>query len=182
MTEGEIITRRRKWSPAEKSALLDEVEAENGKVAVVARRHGISESLLYNWRSAWKAAARVESASETVDFVPLGIVGETSGERRPLLAPPKPARQPLAPASDGGTGTIEIALPNGVRICVGGLVITARSAYARRTRDSAFSFVRAEYPCKQVWSEDQQDQSNGTAEHGKLEGRLSHQWLHRFAG
>jgi hypothetical protein len=27
------------------SALLDEVEAENGKVAVVARRHGISESL-----------------------------------------------------------------------------------------------------------------------------------------
>ena len=122
MTEGEIITRRRKWSPAEKSALLDEVEAENGKVAVVARRHGISESLLYNWRSAWKAAACVESASETVDFVPLGIVGETSGERRPLLAPPKPARQPLAPASDGGTGTIEIALPNGARICVGGLV------------------------------------------------------------
>ena len=41
MSEGEIITRRRKWSPAQKSALLDEVEAENGKVAVVARRHGI---------------------------------------------------------------------------------------------------------------------------------------------
>jgi transposase len=116
VSEGEIITRRRKWSPAQKSALLDEVEAENGKVAVVARRHGISESLLYNWRSAWKAVACVESASETVDFVPLGIVGETSGERRPLLAPPKPDRQPLAPASDGGTGTIEIALPNGVRI------------------------------------------------------------------
>ena len=66
MSEGEIITRRRKWSPAQKSALLDEVEAENGKVAVVARRHGISESLLYNWRSAWKAAACVERASETV--------------------------------------------------------------------------------------------------------------------
>jgi transposase-like protein len=65
--------------PAQKSALLDEVEAENGKVAVVARRHGISESLLYNWRSAWKAAACVESASETVDFVPLGIVGEQAG-------------------------------------------------------------------------------------------------------
>ena len=122
MSEGEIITRRRKWSAAQKSALLDEVEAENGKVAVVARRHGISESLLYNWRSAWKAAACVERASETVDFVPLGIVGGTCGERRPLLAPPKPDRQPSAPASDGGTGTIEIALPNGVRICVGGLV------------------------------------------------------------
>ena len=50
MSEGEIITRRRKWSAAQKSALLDEVESEGGKVALVARRHGISESLLYNWR------------------------------------------------------------------------------------------------------------------------------------
>ena len=122
MTEGEIITRRRKWSSAQKSALLDEVEAENGKVAVVARRHGISESLLYNWRSAWKSTACVESASETVDFVPLGVVGETSRERRPLLAPPTPARQQPPPASDGAAGMIEIALPNGVRICVGGSV------------------------------------------------------------
>ena len=64
MSEGEIITRRRKWSPAQKSALLDEVESEGGKVAVVARRRGVSESLLYNWRSAWKAAACAVSAPE----------------------------------------------------------------------------------------------------------------------
>jgi transposase-like protein len=57
VSEGQIITRRRKWSPEQKSALLDEVESEGGKVTVVARRHGISESLLYNWRSAWKVAA-----------------------------------------------------------------------------------------------------------------------------
>jgi hypothetical protein len=49
---------------------------------VVARRHGI-ESLLYNWRSAWKAAACVVSASETVNFVPLGVVGETAGRDGP---------------------------------------------------------------------------------------------------
>ena len=55
----ELITRRRKWSPTQKAALLEEVEDEGGKVAVVAQRHGISESLLYNWRSAWKAAASV---------------------------------------------------------------------------------------------------------------------------
>jgi hypothetical protein len=30
VSEGEIITRRRKWEPAQKSALLDEVEAESG--------------------------------------------------------------------------------------------------------------------------------------------------------
>ena len=53
MSGAELITRRRKWSPTQKAALLEEVEDEGGKVAVVARRHGISESLLYNWRSAW---------------------------------------------------------------------------------------------------------------------------------
>ena len=80
MTGSEIITRRRKWTPAQKAALLAEVEAEGGKVVVVARRHGISESLLYNWRSAWKAAGSAMSAAEPVDFVPLGVVGRGRGE------------------------------------------------------------------------------------------------------
>jgi transposase-like protein len=44
----EIISRRRKWAPAEKAALLAEIEADGGRVSVVARRHGISDSLLYN--------------------------------------------------------------------------------------------------------------------------------------
>ncbi len=122
MSEGEIITRRRKWSPAQKSALLDEVESEGGKVAVVARRHGISESLLYNWRSAWKAAACAVSAPEPVGFVRVGVVGEVSGERRPLLAPPQPERSQPPQASEAEAGMIEIALPNGIRICVDGLV------------------------------------------------------------
>src|SRR5216683_3165421 len=55
MSEVEVIARverRRKWTIAEKTALLAELEAEGGKVAVVARRHRISESLLYSWRSA----------------------------------------------------------------------------------------------------------------------------------
>jgi transposase len=118
----EFITRRRKWSPAQKAALLEEVDAEGGKVAAVARRHGISESLLYNWRSAWKAAASAVSASEPVDFVSLGIVGEAGGTRRPLLALPEPERSPSPQAAAGRAGTIEIALPNGVRICVAGAV------------------------------------------------------------
>lgn len=60
--DGEIIARvdrRRQWTSEEKAALLAEVEATGGRVSVVARRHGISKSLLYNWRSAWKAAALV---------------------------------------------------------------------------------------------------------------------------
>ena len=37
------VERRRKWTAEEKAALLAEVEAEGGKVMVVARRHRISE-------------------------------------------------------------------------------------------------------------------------------------------
>jgi transposase-like protein len=33
---------RRKWSAAEKAALLAEVEAEGGRIALVARRHRMS--------------------------------------------------------------------------------------------------------------------------------------------
>jgi transposase-like protein len=46
------------------------VDAEGGRVSVVARRHGISDSLLYNWRSAWKAAALARTAAPT----PVGFV------------------------------------------------------------------------------------------------------------
>ena len=60
MAEAEIIARRRKWSAEQKAALLSEVEAEGGRVATVARRHGLSESLLYNWRSAWQVDRRPE--------------------------------------------------------------------------------------------------------------------------
>src|SRR6201994_546569 len=80
---------RRKWSIEEKAALIAEVEAEGGKVKLVAQRHRISESLLYNWRSAWKAAAAAGS-SAGAEFVPLGVVGEANTAAPTLLAPPEP--------------------------------------------------------------------------------------------
>ena len=107
----------RKWTPVQKTALLAEVEAEGGKVVVVARRHGISESLLYNWRSAWKAAGSAMRAAEPVDFVPLGVLGQ-DGERRPMLPPPETDQSQPPPTGEGTAGTIEIALPNGARVCV----------------------------------------------------------------
>jgi transposase len=120
VTGSEIITRRRKWKPAEKAALLAEVEAEGGKVVVVARRHGISESLLYNWRSARKATGPAMCATTAaVDFVPLGIFGpDPNGERQPQLAPPEHERPQHPRTGKGDAGMIEIALPNGARVCV----------------------------------------------------------------
>ena len=66
--------RRRIWSAEEKAALLAEIDAEGGKVRLVARRRQISESLLYNWRSARKAAAVAMGAPENTEFIPVGII------------------------------------------------------------------------------------------------------------
>jgi transposase len=112
------VERGRKWSIEEKAALIAEVEAEGGKVKLVAQRHRISESLLYNWRAAWKAAAAAGS-SAAVAFVPLGVVGEADTAAPALLAPPEP---PSSPRREARAGAIEIALPDGSRVSVDAFV------------------------------------------------------------
>jgi transposase-like protein len=115
------VERRRKWTIEEKAALIAEVEAEGGKVKLVARRHRVSESLLYNWRSAWKAAAAAAvDPSGSGEFVPLGIFGETGNATPPMLRPPeRPRSQQPGESKAGG---IEIALPNGSRVSVDAFV------------------------------------------------------------
>ena len=123
MSDVEILARverRRKWSIAEKAALIAEVEAEGGKVKRVAQRHRISESLLYNWRAAWKAAATAAGSSAAVEFVPLGVVGEADPAAPALLPPPEPPSPQRH--SDARAGAIEIALPDGSRVCVDAFV------------------------------------------------------------
>jgi transposase len=116
------VERRRKWTAQEKAALLAEVEAEGGKVAVVARRHRISESVLYNWRAAWKAAASVMQAPVAPRFIPLGVFGGSSGGETAMLAHPEPEASRTMQANDGGVGGIEIVLPNGARVSVDAFV------------------------------------------------------------
>ena len=120
--DGEVVVeRRRQWTPEQKAALLTEVEAEGGQVSVVARRHGVSTSLLYNWRSAWKAAAMAvrSTAVQPAEFVQLGVVADATGEspRVPMAAGavcPRGAGLALAER----VGVIEIDLPDGVRVRV----------------------------------------------------------------
>src|SRR3954452_22745109 len=119
MSDVEILARverRRKWSIEEKAALIAEVEAEGGAVKLVAQRHRISESLLYNWRAAWKAAAAAAGSSAAVAFVPLGVVGEADSAAPALLAPPS------SPRREARAGAIEIALPDGSRVSVDAFV------------------------------------------------------------
>ena len=113
------VERRRKWSAEEKAALVAEIAAEGGKVSLVARRHRIAESLLYNWRAAWKAAA---SAAGSTEFVPLGVVRHADETGAAMLRSPEPARLPPAAANDTRSGTIDIALPDGSRVGVDAFV------------------------------------------------------------
>jgi transposase len=121
--DGEIVARverRRQWTLEEKAALMAEVEAAGGQVSVVARRHGISKSLLYNWRSAWRAAAGAAAArassAVSAGFIQLGVVAEP-------MEPLPPAVRAACPRGAGlslgeRVGVIEIDLPDGVRVRV----------------------------------------------------------------
>ena len=114
--------RRRIWGAQEKATLLAEIDAEGGQVRLVARRHGISESLLYNWRSARKAAAVAAGAADDVKFVPVGVVADKAPHRPVLLASPEPVSTPEPPPAEGKGGLIEITLPNGARVSVDAFV------------------------------------------------------------
>ena len=120
--DGEIVVaRRRQWTAEEKAALMAEVDAEGGRVLMVARRHGISKSLLYNWRSAWKAAKR--ATLPAAKFIQLGVVAGASAE-----GPPVPMVAGAIGSRGAGlalaerAGVIEIDLPDGVRVRVDGTV------------------------------------------------------------
>lgn len=121
------VERRRKWSEAEKISQLAEVDASGGKVAVVARRHRISESLLYNWRAAVRAAS-VPPVHEPMEFMPLGVFGRAEDEGPAMIAAPASVAPESKPAPSCGSsmddrpGLIEIDLPNGTRIRVDAFV------------------------------------------------------------
>jgi transposase len=119
--DGEVVVeRRRQWTPEEKAALMAEVETEGGRVSVVARRHGISTSLLYNWRSAWRAArAARATAVRPTEFIQLGVVAGLSAERPSVPT----AAGAVCPRGAGlalaeRVGVIEIDLPDGARVRV----------------------------------------------------------------
>ena len=129
MADVEIIAtrveRRRKWTAREKAALLAEVEAEGGSVTVVARRHRISESVLYNWRAALKAAAAAMQDPMAPPFIPLGVLGGPGHRDNAVLArpqPPKSEQSRPVRGGDAGVGWIEIVLPNGARLSVDAFV------------------------------------------------------------
>ena len=89
------VKRRRRYSLAEKQAILKAAAEPGSTVSEVSRRHGIGRSLIHNWRR--QEAVAVLGA--TVRFTPVA----------------------LAPERTAADGAIEIEL-DGVRVRVGAAV------------------------------------------------------------
>ena len=104
--------RRRRWGLGEKAGIVAETMTPGAKVSEIARRHGISRGLLYTWRR----EAGHEAASALPDLVPVVL---TNAAEPAAPSPPSRERQS---AAGKPTGTIEIAMPSGVRVLVRGRV------------------------------------------------------------
>ena len=101
-----VTETRRRWSDAEKQAVVAEAERPGVNISAVARRHGIKPSLLFRWR---RLARDVEARQSTSAFIPVTLA---------LPAPEAPALEAAA-SPEPDTQRIEIALGNGRVVRVG---------------------------------------------------------------
>lgn len=107
MAEVEVIaSTRRRWSEAERWTILAEAGQDGITVSEVARRHGLSPSLLFRWRREFKQSKKREAPEP--EFVPFAL--------------PAPSSTPKGPATSSSCGPgdkIVIVLEGGRRIVVG---------------------------------------------------------------
>jgi transposase len=71
-----VVARRRSWTTEQKLALVEEVSRPGASVAAIADRHGVSRSLLFDWRrqvreGTMPGVARAEGAPT---LVPVRVV------------------------------------------------------------------------------------------------------------
>lgn len=99
--------RHRRWSEEEKAAIVAETLVPGARVADVARRHGVGRSLIYTWRRA--QGPRSDERGAVPDLVPVVVTEAVP----PAVLPRTTARR---------SGSIEIALPSGVRVMMHGRV------------------------------------------------------------
>jgi transposase len=70
----EVLTgapRRRRWSAAEKAAIVAESLAPGAVASTIALRHGLHRNQLYMWRRELRSGALVNAGGALPDFVPI---------------------------------------------------------------------------------------------------------------
>jgi transposase len=109
--------KRRRWPLALKRELVAASFKPGASVSALARQHDLNSNLLFKWRRKLAGTAPVPQAA----LHPVRIVPEEAGD-----VPALPARvpsvamgaRPTSPAQSAGS--LEIALPGGVRVTVHG--------------------------------------------------------------
>lgn len=91
------LGRRRRWTEEAKRRIVEESFVGRRQASATARRYGISTSLLFSWRKAYR-----EGTLGAGGFVPAMVIDDD-----PALAPSRASR-------------IEIVTPNGHRVLVDG--------------------------------------------------------------
>jgi transposase len=107
-----VVARRRRWTLEQKLALVEEVSRPGASVAAVADRHGMSRSLLFEWRRQVREGTMpgVVRAETAPALVPVRIVED---------APPKEAPRPPPLSRESGersvksAAMVEVVLSNG---------------------------------------------------------------------
>jgi transposase len=110
--------RRRRWSAAEKERIVGEALAPEANMASIARRHGVSRSLIY----AWRREAKVEPCAAPA-LVPV-VVAPGEGTDPPSKDHGQPGVRSGSARSrhSVGSGVIEVALAGGARVTLRGSV------------------------------------------------------------
>ena len=100
---GRMVRVRRRWSQAEKRRLVALTREPGVSVAEVARRYGLNDNLLFNWRKQLGRLALLAapSSAAALDFAVVDVVAEAT-----------------RPARGSGAGLIEIELAGGTRVRV----------------------------------------------------------------
>ena len=113
------VERRRRWSREDKARIIEETLAPGAKVSEVARRHGISASLVFTWRRQSRAS-----------HVPAAVVPRFAAVRiaEPSTEAATSTTSGQPRATGGRSGVIEISLGGGRRVRVDASVDAAALA------------------------------------------------------
>jgi transposase len=65
------VPRRRRWSAAEKAAIVAESLAPGAVASTIALRHGVHRNQLYTWRRELRSGGRGKTGAPGLDFVPI---------------------------------------------------------------------------------------------------------------
>ena len=107
-----VVQRRRRWTTKQKLSLVEELSRPGASVASVADRHGMSRSLLFDWRRQVREGTMpgVVRADAAPALVPVRVVEDAPPGQEPRShAPP---RGPVERTGRFST-TIELVLRNG---------------------------------------------------------------------